>query len=254
MNHFQQPGTCFISLSDPKADQEVHQQLMNHGMKDLQTFLLARKRELQVGGFLVFNCLGYETLFPTQEEEEIQKELFRKQLKEEGGKNSQSAPEEDISLIVKAGLRLFPIVHRQLKQINVLLEKTRKHFNITLSEEDGVKCFSFIPRSVEDILFAINSHSELAKCYEVQFCTLDSFPDPYWVKYLSGEFDDDTWVRNTHAHIRAWSESSIRELLKKNEEAVHYFYDLMFAAIAEQEKVDFGIDFTHILCCLKKVA
>jgi gibberellin A4 carboxyl methyltransferase len=68
LGSFSDPNCFYFSLADPAKDHDKIHYLLNIATKDVQNFLLARKKELVSGGLLLFSCLGSESLIPTQEE------------------------------------------------------------------------------------------------------------------------------------------------------------------------------------------
>jgi hypothetical protein len=244
LGSFNDPNCFYFSLADPAKDHDKIHYLLNIATKDVQNFLLARKKELVSGGLLMFGCLGSESLIPTQEERRRKDAIAHHQFQM---RDVNSVPWND------NGLPLLNLGLNNTEHIGSLLRQTKEHFGIHYDPTaNETQIMTVVPKNVEIFYEAINSSSELKNSFEILFCEVVNAPDPYWSKYVSGEYDLETFATVVNGFNRAWSETTIRGQLRNNDEAVEWFYEKMKQTILSHPQ-QFYFESNFLYVCLKKI-
>jgi hypothetical protein len=242
LGRFDNPECCVISCADAEKDKVKIQELLDLSKRDLQSFLLARKKELTKDGLITFSCLGVEELIPTQEMLSNKDEIALRQLQQ---KSVHSVPWNLDDLP-----RLLHCYHC-FDEMGILLEKTRQHFGISLAPNQ-TQFLTLIPKTADDVRTAIASHPELNLSFEILFCQVQTAPDPYWSKYVSGEYDLSRFVEEFMGFSRAWSESSVNHLLLGRQDCVEFFFE-QFRETLQTNPNKFYMEPSFLYCCLRKL-
>lgn len=202
------PACCYISSADPLKDSEVIKKLIHHSMKDFENYFLARRNEVKVGGLIFFTCLGYDTnLFPTLKEEEE-------------------------FIAGKSKYKILPCIHRTGRLLGHILFETRKHFNLPENGGGDLFMLPMIPHRTEDVVEVIANNPDLQSSYEVLYNEIYDVGDAYSREGLS----EEVLLAQRCGSTRGYSESSIKELLCFNQEAVEWFYEKLLQTMKEDRR------------------
>jgi hypothetical protein len=238
---FHDPNCFCITSADPIKDSEKIQYMKNMANVDLQNFLLARKTELMKDGLLMFSAVGSEMLIPSDAVMTDKSATARNQF---NAKSVEAVPWNHPLLCLS----------HDYKEIGLLLQRTREHFHLSVPRSDSqeTRISTLYPRSPEEVRQAIHSHPDLKNTFEILFCEVVNVPDPYWSKYITGEYDSQTYATFRAGFIRAWSETTVRKLLMTQDEApIEWFYNQLKEAI-QSDPTRFYLEHNYLYCCLKK--
>jgi hypothetical protein len=241
---FHNPTCCYVACADPVRDAKKLADIYDIAQKDMQNFLLARKRELVPNGLLMFNCCGGEILFPTREELAQKEAIVLQQLEK-----------KSVTLVPwkNEKVPLHPSKIGNFNNFGIILQKTRHHFKVELHPDSPQTQFlTIIPRTANHVREAISSHPELKHSFELLFCEVVNAPEPMWSGYVSGEYDLETFAQYLTAWNRGWSEMIVNEYLGNQPEQVEWFYECMKEMILKNPN-GFYVESNFLYCCLRKL-